>query len=166
MSPDRKAVVALHSGFNPHGLVVVDARTEEAVQRIPLKSAWLGLAWHPDGKKLYVSGGNANGKKSTRAPIYIFDYQDGRLSDQPSGTLEESIDTSQLYWSGLVHHPSKPLLFAANRGTGAGPSDVVVFDTSSAQTAPAHPGGGQPLRPRAQRQRAARSTSRTGAAIR
>src|SRR5579872_4498328 len=55
LAPDRKAVVALHAGFNPHGLVVVDARSEEAAQRIHLKSAWLGLAWHPNGKKLYVS---------------------------------------------------------------------------------------------------------------
>src|ERR1051325_1277604 len=39
MSPDRKAVIALHSGFNPHGLVVVDPQSEEAVQRIRLKSA-------------------------------------------------------------------------------------------------------------------------------
>ncbi|HXB72013.1 MAG TPA: beta-propeller fold lactonase family protein [Candidatus Acidoferrales bacterium] len=131
VAPDRKSVVALHSGFNPHGLVVVDARSEEAAQRIPLKSAWLGLAWHPNGKRLYVSGGNANGRKPTRAPIYIFDYENGRLSNQPSGTLEEAIDTSELYWSGLVHHHTKPLLFAANRGTGAGPSNVVVFDTAS-----------------------------------
>src|SRR5882757_5055846 len=91
-APDGKSVVALHSGFNPHGLVVVDARSEEAAQRIPLKSAWLGLAWHPNGKRLYVSGGNANGRKPTRAPIYIFEYENGRLSNQPSGTLEETID--------------------------------------------------------------------------
>jgi YVTN family beta-propeller protein len=131
VAPDRRSVVALHSGFNPHGLAVVDAHSEEAVQRIGLKSAWLGLAWHPNGKRLYVSGGNANGRKATRAPIYIFDYENGHLSNQPSGALEETIDTSELYWSGLVHHHSKPLLFAANRGTGPGPSNVVVFDTSS-----------------------------------
>jgi len=131
MAPDRKAVIALHSGFNPHGLVVVDPKSEEAVQRIRLKSAWLGLAWAPNGKRLYVSGGNANGKTPTRAPIYTFDYENGRLSKEPTGTLEETIDTSELYWSGLVHHHSKPLLFAANRGTGATASNVVAFDTSS-----------------------------------
>src|SRR5262249_40541324 len=131
MAPDRKALVALHSGFNPHGLVVVDPASEAAIQRIPLKSAWLGLAWHPNGKRLFVSGGNANGRTPTRAPIYIFDYQNGRLSSEPAGTLEETIDTSELYWSGLVHHRSKPLLFAANRGTGAGASNVVVFETAT-----------------------------------
>ena len=34
VAPDRKAVVALHAGFNPHGLVVVDSRSEEAAQRM------------------------------------------------------------------------------------------------------------------------------------
>src|SRR5262249_20599118 len=69
-APDGLAVIALHAGFNPHGLVVVDTKTEEVVQRIPLKSAWYGLAWSPDGKRLFVSGGNANSNRNpTRAPI-------------------------------------------------------------------------------------------------
>ncbi|MDX2270092.1 MAG: hypothetical protein NW208_18460, partial [Bryobacter sp.] len=38
-APDGKAMVALHSGFNAHGLVVVDAYTDEATQRLPMKSA-------------------------------------------------------------------------------------------------------------------------------
>jgi hypothetical protein len=43
MSPDGRVVVALHAGFNPHGLVVVDAQTDEVVQRISLNTAWLGM---------------------------------------------------------------------------------------------------------------------------
>jgi YVTN family beta-propeller protein len=132
-SPDGRAVVALHGGYNPHGLVVVDTRTEQAVERIPLPTAFLGMAWSPDGQKLYVSGGNATGKNThARAPIYIFDYHDGRLSEKPVGTLEETIDMKEIYWSGLVHHPHKHLLFAANRGTAAAtPGSVVAFDTAS-----------------------------------
>src|SRR5260221_12965590 len=51
-APDGRAVIATHSGYNPHGLVVIDTRTHAAVQRIGLKSTWLGLAWAPDGKTL------------------------------------------------------------------------------------------------------------------
>ena len=91
-APDGRAVMALHSGFNPHGLVVIDAHTDEATQRIPLRSAWLGMAWHPDGKRLFVSGGNADGRKdSLRAPIYVFGYENGKLSKDPVSTLEETI---------------------------------------------------------------------------
>src|SRR4051812_47000969 len=51
-SKDERIVVAQHGGFNPHGLLVIDTATEQPVQRIPLHSAWLGLAWSGDGRKL------------------------------------------------------------------------------------------------------------------
>ena len=131
-APDGKAVIGLHSGFNPHGIVVVNPRTEEAVQRIPLPSAWLGMAWAPDGATLYVSGGNANGKaKQERAPIYAFSYRDGTLTADPTRRLNETIPLEEIYWAGLAHHPKKHLLFAANRGTSRDPGSVVVFDTAS-----------------------------------
>src|SRR5579864_5122530 len=84
-SKDERVVIAQHGGFNPHGLLVIDALTEEPVQRIGLHSAWLGLAWSADGSKLYVSGGNASGPRHTSdvAPIYVFRYANGRLSEQP-----------------------------------------------------------------------------------
>jgi hypothetical protein len=78
-SPDGRSIIALHSGFNPHGLVVIDAKTQEAVQRIGLKSAWLGMAWSPDGKTLYVSGGNANGKSAPGRRAFL---RDNRLLRQ------------------------------------------------------------------------------------
>ena len=131
-APDGLAVIAMHAGFNPHGLVVVDTKTEEIVQRIPLKSAWFGLAWSPDGKRLFVSGGNADSKKnSTRAPIYVFDYANGRLSNEPVARLEETVDTKELFWSGVAHHPKKNILYAANRGTGFGIGNIVAFDSMS-----------------------------------
>ena len=59
---------------SPDGKVVIDIATEQAKQRIPLRSAFLGLSWNPAGDKLYVSGGNANGRRATLAPIYVFGY--------------------------------------------------------------------------------------------
>lgn len=130
-APDGRAVIALHSGYNPHGIVVIDTKTEEAVQRIPLPSSFLGLAWHPDGRKLYVSGGNASGPANrARAPIYAFEYRDGRLSETAAERLEESGSSEEVHWSGLAHHPEKDLLFAANRGPGPAPGAIAVFDTS------------------------------------
>lgn len=132
-SPDGKVVVALHGGFNPHGLVVVDTAKEEATQRIKLKSAWLGMAWSPDGSKLYVSGGNAAGPRPgpTPAPIYVFSYSAGKLSDAPVQTLKETIPAADIYWSGLAHHPKTNTLYAANRGAGRTAGHVVVFDSST-----------------------------------
>ena len=131
-TPDGRGVVAVHGGYNPHGLLLIDTKTEQAATRIPLDTAWHGLTWSPNGKKLFVSGGNATGKRfAKRAQIYVFDYRDGRLSERPSSALDETIDGKQLYWSGMAHHPTKNLLFAANMGMGTAPGSVVVFDTTT-----------------------------------
>jgi YVTN family beta-propeller protein len=131
VSPDGRIVVASHSGYLPHGIDVFDTKTQKLTQQIELKSTWLGMTWSPDGKTLYVSGGNATGAKNiaaSAAPIYEFSYADGRLSDKPVGGLVETIDPTQVWWSGLAYLPGKHWLYAANRGTGPGPSNVVVFD--------------------------------------
>jgi YVTN family beta-propeller protein len=136
VSPDGKIIVATHSGYLPHGIDVIDVKTRKLVQEIPLKTTWLGLAWSSDGHTLYVSGGNATGAKNiaaSMAPIYEFAYKDGRLSEKPSGGLVETIDAKEVWWSGVAVLPGKHLVYAANRGTGAGPSNVVVFDAKTRQ---------------------------------
>ncbi|MBI4875068.1 MAG: SMP-30/gluconolactonase/LRE family protein [Acidobacteria bacterium] len=129
-TPDGKNIVALNCGYNPHSLMVVDPASLEIRQKTPLKSAWLGLVWSPDGKRLDVSGGNAESRVNpTAAPVYEFAFDGGRLADQPSREFKHRLPANRIYWSGLAHHPSKPLLYAANRGTQAAPGHVVVFDT-------------------------------------
>ncbi|MBL8219026.1 MAG: beta-propeller fold lactonase family protein [Bryobacterales bacterium] len=132
-APDGKALVGLHSGFNPHGLAVVDPVTSEVVQRIPQKSAWFGMAWSPDGMRLYVSGGNGNSRREPApSPVYAYTYSNGRLSDKPVQEYSHRMAANQIYWSGLVHHPTKPILYAANRHTErATPGHVVAFDTQT-----------------------------------
>jgi YVTN family beta-propeller protein len=130
-SPDGRIIVASHSGYTPHGIDVIDVATERVTQHIELKTTWLGMTWSPDGRTLYVSGGNATGAKliaQSAAPIYEFSYSNGRLSDQPVGELLETVDPKTVWWSGVAYLPGKRLLYAANRGTGAGPSNVVAFD--------------------------------------
>jgi len=131
-SKDEKVVIAQHGGFNPHGLLVIDTATQQPVQRITLKSAFLGLAWSNDGKKLYVSGGNASGaRKSTVAPIYVFDYANGRLTEKPSAEWTDTLPATQTYWMGMAMHPKKNLLYAANRGADPARGHVSVFDTTT-----------------------------------
>ena len=145
-SPDGRVVIAQHGGFNPHGLVVIDARTEQAAQRIMLPNAWLGLAWSLDGKRLFVSGGNSNHARNTSgpAPVWVFDYQDGRLSDKPVAQWRDSIPTQQIYWTGLAHHPKKALLYAGNRGKDPLAGEVAVFDTTSGKVVHRIPVGVSP----------------------
>jgi YVTN family beta-propeller protein len=132
-SQDGRVVIAQHGGFNPHGLLVIDTAKQEAVQRIPLPSAFLGFAWSQDGSKLFVSGGNASGPRHPNnvAPIYQFDYAKGRLSEKPSAEWRDSLPAGEVYWTGMAMHPKKALLYAANRGADPMPGHVSVFDTAT-----------------------------------
>jgi YVTN family beta-propeller protein len=131
-SPDGKVVIAQHGGFNPHGLLVIDAKTEEPVQKIQLTSAWLGLAWSNDGTKLFVSGGSAgHPRHPMAAPIYVFDYANGRLSEKPVAEWREDLPPGQIYWSGVAMHPKQNLLYAANRGADPKHGHITVFDTTN-----------------------------------
>ena len=132
-SQDERIVVAQHGGFNPHGLLVIDVKTQAPIQRIGLKSAWLGLAWSRDGAKLYVSGGNASGPRHTSdvAPIYVFDYANGRLSEKPAAEWRDTLPAGDVYWTGLAMHPKQDLLFAGNRGADPKPGHIGVFDAQT-----------------------------------
>jgi|SRR5579859_187255 len=134
-SPDGKVIIAGHSGYLPHGLSVIDAKTHKVVQEVPLKTTWLGLAWSGDGHTLYVSGGNANGEKkeaASLAPIYALAYRNGRLNPKPAATFtDDTTPTDKTWWSGLLSDPKRGLVWAANRGTSMAPTDVVAFDAKT-----------------------------------
>ncbi|MCC6394710.1 MAG: beta-propeller fold lactonase family protein [Bryobacterales bacterium] len=133
-TPDGRGIIALNSGYNPHGLSVIDPKNVEITGRIGLKSSWFGMAWAPDGQTLYVSGGNGQSRTHpTAAPIYAFGYANGKLTAQPVKEFHHRLPMDEIYWSGLVHHPAKPLLYAANRHTKAVPGHVVVFNTESGE---------------------------------
>jgi YVTN family beta-propeller protein len=78
LSPERDRVVALLNGWREQGIQVVDRSSGKILQTIPLPAVFLGLAFSPDGRSLYVSGGNQD-------VIYRFDWRAG------SATLADSI---------------------------------------------------------------------------
>jgi len=60
MSPDGDHVIVTNNGYSQPNLVVYDFTKQIARERIMVESAWLGLAFHPDGKRLYSSGSAKN----------------------------------------------------------------------------------------------------------
>ena len=59
LSPDGHSLIVTNNGYQKPTLRVVDL-DRETVAVVPLDDAWLGLAWHPDGTKLYSSGAASN----------------------------------------------------------------------------------------------------------
>jgi len=56
LSPEGDRAVVTLSGFHKPGIQIVDLAAGSVVQDIPLHAAFLGAAFSPDGKTLYVSG--------------------------------------------------------------------------------------------------------------
>src|SRR5689334_12318719 len=57
-SPDSSRIVAVLSGYRDQGFQVIDVATKKVVQTVVQPSAFLGAVFSPDGRSLYVSGGN------------------------------------------------------------------------------------------------------------
>ena len=58
LSPEGDRLVLSLNGWRQQGIQVVDPRSGRVVQTIAQPGAFLGLAFSPDGRTLYASGGN------------------------------------------------------------------------------------------------------------
>lgn len=101
-SPDGRFVVVTNNGYEKPTLTVVDLEKLVVRQTFSLDNAWLGLAFHPGGAKLYSSGGSANavdelswknGKLAAASPIALGQ----KLKDSFLGGLAVSPDGKRLY---------------------------------------------------------------------
>ncbi len=60
LSPDGRRLIVTNNGWARPTLTVFDVERLVVTQKQPLEHAWLGLAWHPDGSRLYSSGAAQN----------------------------------------------------------------------------------------------------------
>jgi len=59
VSPDGKFLLALNAGSKP-SISVVDMSATEEIARVAIADAGLGLAFSPDGRRVYAGGGSRN----------------------------------------------------------------------------------------------------------
>ena len=93
-SPDGRYLIVTNNGYARPTLTVFDTKLESISNRVNIDYAWLGLAWHPDGKRLFSAGGNEN-------TIYEFAWMNGRL--KPVGKF--SLADPQKYSNGVMQNP-------------------------------------------------------------
>ncbi len=79
LSPDGRSLLVTNNGYSRPTVRVVNLEQRTISQVFGLDDAWLGLAWHPDGTKLYSSGAAANS-------VVELAWQDGRL--RSSATIQ------------------------------------------------------------------------------
>jgi len=78
LTPDRRYAIVTNNGWSKPTLTMIDLTRELVTSTVPVDNAWFGLAWDPDGERLYSSGGGEN-------VVYVFRYANGSL--RQSGTI-------------------------------------------------------------------------------
>jgi DNA-binding beta-propeller fold protein YncE len=72
-SPEGDAIVLLASGWREQGVQVLDRATGRVRQSLAQRSAFVGLAFAPDGRTLWASGGNED-------QVYRYRWEGGRAT--------------------------------------------------------------------------------------
>ena len=80
VSPDSAHLLLLLNGWRQQGVQVVDRRTGAIVQTAEQAAAFVGLAFSPDGRTLFASGGNTDA-------VYRYKWDGKRLERRDSLTI-------------------------------------------------------------------------------
>ncbi len=79
-TPDSKYLVVTSNGMARPSFSIVDIATWSVKSTMPLDHAWYGLAWHPDGTRLYSAGAGQNN-------VQEFNYAAGAITRARSFAL-------------------------------------------------------------------------------
>jgi YVTN family beta-propeller protein len=106
-SPDGRYLVVTLNGYVKPSLAVVDPKGFFIKSRFPVENAWLGLAWSPDGTRLYSSGAAANVIEELR-------FEAGRLKSSAKIPVGEPDKKKETFVGGIAIRPDGSRLYAVN----------------------------------------------------
>jgi YVTN family beta-propeller protein len=101
-TPDSRYLIVTSNGLARPSFSVIDIANWSVKSTMTLDHAWLGLAWHPDGTKLYSSGAGQNN-------VQEFNYADGAITRGRTFALPAV--TGQSFAGGLAISPDGKTLF-------------------------------------------------------
>jgi DNA-binding beta-propeller fold protein YncE len=138
LHPDGRHLAITNNGWSKPSLRVVDLERWQVIQKVPLDHAWLGLVWHPDGKRLFSSGAADNS-------IREIEWRDGRLAPGRTFVLappQKNKEARELenpgFVAGLALSPDGRTLYAAHvYGESLAAVDVATGRVVARATLPA-----------------------------
>jgi hypothetical protein len=74
LHPGGAFAAVLHSGWGQHEVRILDVKAHRVVSQAAIEESFYGLAWSPDGTKLYASGAGTE-------VVHAFDFKAGYLSE-------------------------------------------------------------------------------------
>ena len=107
LSPEKDRIVVLLNGWKEQGIQVVERNSGRVLQTITLPAVFLGVVFSPDGKSLYVSGGDQD-------VIYRFDWRGGAatLADSILLAVKAKGKDGTRYPAGIALSPDGRTLYA------------------------------------------------------
>ncbi len=105
VSPDGRWAIVTNNGYAKPTLTVVDLETFSAPDRTEMKDAWLGLAWHPDGQRLFASGG-------PDGSVREFLWSPGKLA--PRRVFAVGVAVKEGFLGGLAVRPDGSRLYVVD----------------------------------------------------
>src|SRR5262249_25708424 len=107
-----------NNGFAQPSIGIVDLQNQIVREALRLDHAWLGMAWHPDGKRLYVSGAGNNTVHELRWAKGSLTRGTDLALGPPMPSPEERADhpeaVQQNFIGGLTIAPDGARLFAVH----------------------------------------------------
>ncbi|HEX4945991.1 MAG TPA: bifunctional YncE family protein/alkaline phosphatase family protein, partial [Blastocatellia bacterium] len=74
LSADGRYLLVTTNGNGVQEVDIIDVQTQQMLQQVEVKKSWLGLAFAPDGKRFFVSGGDDN-------EVLIFNFAAGKATE-------------------------------------------------------------------------------------
>lgn len=118
IAPDGKRAIATNNGQSKHSLSLLDLENKKVIEEITVPKAWYGLAWHPDGKQLFSSGGYDN-------CVRVYDYSSQHLSFRDSIPLGRAWPKDTICPAGIAVDTMGKMLYTVSRD---GKSGLFILD--------------------------------------
>jgi DNA-binding beta-propeller fold protein YncE len=117
-SPDGQFLVVTNNGYAKPTLTVVDLQRGYVASKAQLEHAWLGLAWHPDGRRVFSSGAGQTtvnefywtAGKLTPGATYAL----GRDTQKPMPGVRRPEPVEQSFVGGIAISPDGRFVYAVH----------------------------------------------------
>ena len=136
LSPDSSHILLLLNGWRQQGVQVVNRKTGAVTQTLDQAAAFIGLAFSPDGRTVYASGGNTD-------VVYRYDWATNKLALRDSLIIRSRPDpkaNGRSYPAGLAPSRDGRVLYVAENLADS----IAIVDLVSGRVVQRLPAGRYP----------------------
>lgn len=108
ISPDGRLAAVVNAGWGENSVQLLEVATGKLLDTREVPAAWMGLAFAPDGRSLYASGGQHN-------RIHSFRVEGQKLRPDSALVLGDRWPKQKIGVAGLVVDGRRNLLYAVTR---------------------------------------------------